>query len=664
TVDSDGPVRELVRHLYTAHNRRAFALIDGPSIHDEAISRKRTVFDTLASLGLDIDPSLRIHGTFTQDSGERAMEMLLATGKKFDCVICLNDRMAQGALNVLAAHSINVPDDVSVIGFDGIEASRYTQPPLTTVIQPMHNLGTTAVAILDRMMDGGEEEHLVLSSSVIYRESCGCNPTFRFDSTITQIPSYATKSEAQTIGELVTLLQKNPADLIPHLNRAIDQTISESGVVERWHVYLSVVENLINTGSKEERRVVSETIAAARVFVGERSSRYQASKRVVVQSSFENLRAVSAMLAGTFELEHLFINLKTGLALFGITEGYLVEFTPNEGSARLLMDLSSPRLEEGGALQEFQYTKLLPLVDTQLFHHAQWILMPLVYGNEPLGYLIIPTGTVSPALYDVLQEQISSNLKGTLLLEQIKRHEQTLIEQVALRTKDLIRTNKDLSNEIKRRTELEQEVMEISAKTMERIGQELHDDLAQHLLGISLMATSARKNIDGDSAKLSASLEQISRLLAESISKLKTISRGLLPLEKDEKTFAKRVEALVADTQRYAKIDITVEADEGFEITDPDRALHVFRITQEALTNAVKHSKAQHVVIMLTKEEDEFGKTLLKATIQDNGVGFAKSIRKGALGLRIMRNRASMAHAELDVQSSPAGTRVSVTLEE
>ena len=238
--------------------------------------------------------------------------------------------------------------------------------------------------------------------------------------------------------------------------------------------------------------------------------------------------------------------------------------------------------------------------------------MPLVYGSEPLGYLLVPSGMVSPALYDVLQEQISSNLKGTLLLEQIKSHEQTLIEQVALRTKDLIRTNKDLSNEIKRRTELEQEVMEISAKTMERIGQELHDDLAQHLLGISLMASSARKSIKGENEKLDSSLEQISRLLAESISKLKTISRGLLPLEKDEKTFAKRIEALVADTQRYAKIDISIQADPNFEITDSDRALHVFRIIQEALTNAVKHSKAKHVIIKLNRTEGEEGFPLLQ----------------------------------------------------
>lgn len=665
TVDAEGPVSELVQHLYTVHNRRKFAMIDGPSIHDEAISRKKTVFDTLAKLGISIDPRLRIHGTFTQESGERAMELIIATGLPFDTVICLNDRMAQGALQVLAKHSINVPDDVSIIGFDGIEASRYTQPPLTTVIQPMHNLGTNAVAILERMMAGGNEEHVVLSSAVVYRESCGCAPTFRFDSTITEIPSYATQSEERTINELVYLLKKkNPKGLIARLNRAIDTTIAESGVVERWHIYLSVVENLVETEDEEHWRMITDFIGAARVFVGERSSRFQASKRVAVQSSFETLRMISAMLAGTFELEDLFINLKQGLALFGITEGYLVEFTPKEGSARLLIDLSWEKFEEGSSSVEFEYKQLLPFVHKQLFHQGRWILMPLVYGSEPLGYLLVPSGMVSPALYDVLQEQISSNLKGTLLLEQIKSHEQTLIEQVALRTKDLIRTNKDLSNEIKRRTELEQEVMEISAKTMERIGQELHDDLAQHLLGISLMASSARKSIKGENEKLDSSLEQISRLLAESISKLKTISRGLLPLEKDEKTFAKRIEALVADTQRYAKIDISIQADPNFEITDSDRALHVFRIIQEALTNAVKHSKAKHVIIKLNRTEGEEGFPLLQASIEDNGVGFAKNIRKGALGLRIMRNRASMAKATLDVQSSAEGTRVSVSLKE
>jgi DNA-binding LacI/PurR family transcriptional regulator/signal transduction histidine kinase len=665
TVDSEPSVSELVQHLYTVHNRRKFAMIDGPPIHDEAINRKQTVFDTLTKLGISIDPRLRVHGRFTLDSGERAMEAILATGLSFDTVICLNDRMAQGALNVLAKHSINVPDDVSVVGFDGIEASRYTQPPLTTVIQPMHNLGTNAVAILERMIGGGAEEHVVLSSSVTYRESCGCAPTFRFDSSITQIPSYATQAEERTINEFAHLLKmKNPKGLIAQLNRAIDTTIAESGVVERWHVYLAVIENLVEAEDEKHRTMISDVIASARVFVGERSSRYQASKRVALQSSFETLRTVSAMLAGTFELEALFANLKQGLALFGITEGYLIEFTQREGSARLLIDLSWESFEKESSTLEFEYAHLLPEVYKPSFHKGRWILMPLVHGSEPLGYLIVPSGMVSPALYAVLQEQISSSLKGTLLLEQIKSHEQTLIEQVALRTKDLIRTNKNLSNEIKRRIELEEEVMEISAKTMERIGQELHDDLAQHLLGISLIAASARKSINSDNGKLDSSLEQISRLLAESITKLKTISRGLLPLEKDEKTFAKRIEALVADTQRYVKIDITVDADPDFEIADGDRALHVFRIIQEALTNAVKHSKSKSVLIKLERNEDEAGQVHLQASIEDNGVGFAKNIRKSALGLRIMRNRASMADAILDIQSSPEGTRVSVRLEE
>jgi DNA-binding LacI/PurR family transcriptional regulator/signal transduction histidine kinase len=665
TVDSEPSVSELVQHLYTVHNRRKFAMIDGPAIHDEAINRKQTVFDTLTKLGIGIDPRLRVHGRFTLDSGEQAMETILATGLPFDAVICLNDRMAQGALNILAKYSINVPDDVSVVGFDGIEASRYTQPPLTTVIQPMHNLGTNAVAILERMIDGGSEEHVVLSSAVTYRESCGCAPTFRFDSTVTRIPSYATQGEERTINEFAALLRmKNPKGLITQLNRAIDATIAESGVVERWHVYLAVIENLIEAEDEKHRMMISDVIASARVFVGERGSRYQASKRVALQSSFETLRRVSAMLAGTFELEALFTNLKQGLALFGITEGYLVEFTPDEGSARLLIDLSWESFEKESSPLEFEYKQLLPSVYKPSFHKGRWILMPLVHGSEPLGYLIVPSGVVSPALYDVLQEQISSSLKGTLLLEQIKSHEQTLIEQVALRTKDLIRTNKNLSNEIKRRIELEQEVMEISAKTMERIGQELHDDLAQHLLGISLIAASARKSINADNEKLDSSLEQISLLLAESISKLKTISRGLLPLEKDEKTFTKRIEALVADTQRYAKIDIGIDADPDFEITDGDRALHVFRIIQEALTNAVKHSKSKNVVIKLERSEDEIGRVHLQASVEDNGIGFAKNIRKSALGLRIMRSRASMANATLDIQSSAEGTRVSVCLEE
>lgn len=662
-VDGSNGISQLVEHLVDEHGRKNFAVIGGPPHHDEAISRMKACKETLRSRGLSIDERLIVPGTFTQDSGIAGVERLLATGLSFDALVCLNDRMAQGALDELVRNGIRVPYDVSVIGFDGIESSRYTQPPLTTVLQPMQDLGEQAVAILDRLMQGGAQEHEVLSCTPVIRESCGCGPRFSYTPDLQEIPRYASIEERRAIFDLMVLVRKGDYDgMIMRLNRAIDATSAESGALDRWNDYLSVVENHCAKTMEPGSKQLATLMGAARALTGEKFGRCQAAKRVSVESSFETLRQVSAMLAGAFEIEDMFANLRKGLQLFGIKDGFLIVFNGKKGRAKVLMSMRDQvDVEKGLAGLDFDYLELLPPQIDRSWREGQWILMPLVHIDEPLGYLFVPIGIVIPALYDVLQEQISSNLKGTLLMEQVRSHERTLADQVELRTKDLIRTNRELSNEIRRRKELEHEVMEISSKTMERIGQDLHDDLCQHLLGISLLASSVRKTV-AQNVQVQQTLERISSLLTESITKIKTISRGLLPVEMEPHAFTAKLEALVGDTNRYSSVDVRLRANPDFEISDPDQSLHVFRIIQEALTNAVKHSRAKQVDILLDVEMDERGCPIRVATIKDDGVGLPAKIREGGLGLRIMKNRASMAQVDLSIDSSSGGTTVRVVV--
>ncbi len=652
-VEGAEAISSLVEHLVEEHGRRSFALIGGPESHDEAISRLTACRTTLAMKGLPLDERLVVPGTFTQDSGMRAVETLLSTGVPFDALVCMNDRMAQGALDELARQGIKVPDDVSVVGFDNIESSRYTLPPLTTVMQPMHEMGERAVAMLENLMEGGCEEHVSLTCVPVIRESCGCGPRFSYTPELEDIPRYATNEERRAIFDLMILVRKGDYDgVVMRLNRAIDATNMESGAMDRWNDYLSVVENHCAKNMEPGSRQLATIMGAARALTGEKFGRSQAAKRVATESSFETLRQVSAMLAGAFELEDMFTNLRKGLQLFGIHEGFLITFNGKPGRARMLMSMREvPPADQ----EDFEYTELLPPHLGKQWRNGQWILMPLVHIDEPLGYLFVPIGIVIPALYDVLQEQISSNLKGTLLLEQVRSHERTLTEQVEIRTRDLL-------GEIKRRKELEHEVMEISSKTMERIGQDLHDDLCQHLLGISLLASSVKSSLTHCGKTETEALEQISALLSESITKIKTISRGLLPLEMEPHAFSEQLEALVGDAKRYASVAIELHTEDDFEIADPDISLHVFRIIQEALNNAIKHSKAKKVEITLETEFDHEGDPVRIATIRDDGIGLPATIREGGLGLRIMRNRASMAQVGLQIDTSKDGTSVRVSV--
>ncbi|WP_245523771.1 substrate-binding domain-containing protein [Sphaerochaeta globosa] len=657
TVEGEEGIASLVEHLIRVHHRSQFAILKGPETHEESIRRLSACKEVLKANAIEIDEDMIRPGTFTDVAGRDAVRYLVDNHLPFDSLICLNDWMAQGALEELSALGIRVPDEVSVIGFDGLDPSRYTLPPLTTVVQPLYEMGVMAIDVLDRIMAGGQEEHITLACTAVIRESCGCNPHVSYTPGLHELPSYATAQERNAVQDLLRLMRLGDYhQMIFRLNRALDATASESGSMHRWNEYLSVIEYKSNVESDLSAKTQAMLMGAARALVGDKIGRFQAAKRVAVECSFDSLRKVSAMLSGTFELEQLMVNLKQSLHLFGIHEGYLVRFLGRSQQVQLMMTVQD--LDKSEAFNSaFAALEILPPVLGKQWKQHRWVLLPLVYMDEPLGYLLVPFGMVMPALYDVLQEQVSSTLKGSLLLTQIRKHEKNLEEQVKLRTQDLL-------SEIRRRTELEQEVMEISTKTMERIGQDLHDDLCQYLLGISLLASSARQRLNHKEGPIAEELESISKHLNEAITKIKTISRGLMPLDLEPSSFQKRLEALVADSLRYAEVEIDVNVDPAFHIQDANRELNLFRIVQEALTNAIKHSHASHIEISSSKSENKQGESMLCLTVSDDGTGLPKKLQKRGLGLRIMRNRAVMADAELSIQSSEEGTIVSVQLKE
>lgn len=658
TVQGEESIASLVDHLITVHQRRRFAILKGPETHEESIKRLDSCLEMLSRYGIEVDPRMIMKGTFTDSSGHEAVQYLVRNKLSFDCLICLNDWMALGALEELARCQIQVPDQVSVIGFDGLDPSRYTVPPLTTVVQPLHEMGVIAVDILDRIIAGGEEEHICLPCTPAIRESCGCNPHVSYTPGLHEMPGYASPAERLAVKDLLHLVKQGDYhQMIYRLNRAIDATAAESGSLHRWNEYLSVVEYTSRMESELREKTLSMLMGAARALIGDKIGRFQAAKRLALEHSFDTLRKVSAMLAGTFELKDLVPNLKQSLLLFGLDDGYLVRFVGTEGKARLMMSIQDRADMQSILHEEFSAKQILPPGLGKAWKTQRWVLLPLVYLSEPLGYFLVPFGMVMPALYDVLQEQISSNLKGSLLLEQIKEHEKNLERQVQVRTKDLLA-------EMKKRAELEQEVMDIANKTMERIGQDLHDDLCQYLLGISLLASSTKQHLLNEKTIQMEELDQITLHLGEAIAKIKTISRGLMPMELERHSFAQRLQVLVADSLRYANVRIGVDLDPEFCVADANRELNLFRIVQEALTNAIKHSKARHIRVTSRTQHNSDGSRTHTILVTDDGIGLPDNRTSQGLGLRIMHNRAALAKAELCLESSPAGTSVGVTFKE
>jgi LacI family transcriptional regulator len=174
-ANRDG-MRELTAHLLTAHRFTRLAFVGGPARSPDSEERFAGFRIALREAGLPVPGRPAADGGFTEAGGARAMRTLLASGKPPQAVLFGNDEMAVGGLAVLRAAGLRVPSGIAVTGFDDIALSRHVQPSLTTVRQPMHDLGQQAVRVLLARMAKPASRHqsLVLPTQLVVRRSCGC----------------------------------------------------------------------------------------------------------------------------------------------------------------------------------------------------------------------------------------------------------------------------------------------------------------------------------------------------------------------------------------------------------------------------------------------------------------------------------------------------------
>jgi DNA-binding LacI/PurR family transcriptional regulator len=154
---------------------RQIAMITGVAGWKSVTDRSAGFQQTLQAANIATDPALQVEGDWSYESGYHAMHALLARQRPFTAVFAQNDRMAIGAIRALREMGRRVPDDVSVVGYDDIPVAAYCEPPLTTVRQPMREVGETATRLLIEAIakpNGAGSQEVLLKTELVRRESC------------------------------------------------------------------------------------------------------------------------------------------------------------------------------------------------------------------------------------------------------------------------------------------------------------------------------------------------------------------------------------------------------------------------------------------------------------------------------------------------------------
>ena len=212
--------------------------------------------------------------------------------------------------------------------------------------------------------------------------------------------------------------------------------------------------------------------------------------------------------------------------------------------------------------------------------------------------------------------------------------------------------------DISERKRLEKAILVTSERERQRIAQDLHDGLGQHLTGIAFMSKVLEQKLSESSLPESADAEKIVLLVNDAIRKTKGLARGLLPVVSESQGLMAALKECAVEMQDLFRVDCRFECDVPVLIDDVNVSTHLYHIAREALNNALKHGKAKELVITLSVCGSE---GIL--SVRDNGIGFPEiSPNRGGMGLNIMNYRARMVAGSLNIRRNPGGgTTVSCT---
>ncbi|MBN1699067.1 MAG: substrate-binding domain-containing protein [Spirochaetales bacterium] len=468
SVDNESGMRDLVNHLVDVHHYKHFAFIKGAEHIPDANERFECFRNLLKEKGIRLQESMIVNGDFTSSSGIRAVDYLFNdTNHKFDVIVAANDNMAFGVLDALTARGIRVPDEMAVTGFDNLNLSRYCSPPLTTVKQPLYEQGWTAVELLIGHMKGGElSGRMVVPSSLIVRESCGC--------VTASFPAYSQKGkEGKEKGNKTIERKREIIDAVIEKTEGLFKrrfSIDEKGLLKdicldflesikscdidgfmrKFDLMIKNIQilggdifvlqqlvdglkdKLLKVLNHHESLLCTEELGyRAYVLVSERmlqEEKYRHSGLLVENQRFNSLREDLHMM---LEKEKQIEELKKRLPELGISECYLSFFSDRqnliEGEARLLLAYD----EKGPVLtvekeKPFPAKKLVP--ETMPFWGKRFAVIVEVL-NE-IGFIVYELNIEMAQIYGFLSDNISSALQTSLLVNEVENQKNNLSEHL------------------------------------------------------------------------------------------------------------------------------------------------------------------------------------------------------------------------------------------
>ena len=269
-------------------------------------------------------------------------------------------------------------------------------------------------------------------------------------------------------------------------------------------------------------------------------------------------------------------------------------------------------------------------------------LMPTPHQQKHDGYIENYRRTGHAKIIGIGRETLAQKKDGTIFPIDLSISEVKLSDR---------RRFTGFIRDITERKRLEKEILEISEREQRRIGQDLHDGLCQHLAGIEMLSQVLAQKLAAQSRPAAARAREIAKAVRQAIRETRRLARGLSPVTLEADGLMSALAELALNTEKMFRVRCEFNCPDPVKSDNHATATHLFRIAQEAVSNAIKHGRAKTIAIELREENEQ-----IHLRISDNGKGFPKkkSGRNG-MGLRIMQSRSSMVSGTLAIEPNPGG---------
>ena len=696
-IDNRAGIRAIMSHFIEIHGYRRIAFICGPEVNDEASQRFAVYQEELAHHNIPFDPMLVAPGDFSEDAGIRAVDILLDERRvNPDVIVAVDDDTALGVLKALQARGLSVPDDIALSGFDDINEARFSSPPLTTVLQPFYAQSHLAVSILLDQLEGKPvQQKTLLPMEIVVRQSCGCMAeTVRLAGTSAGQTEDGLKNKTPiefVIGEVQKAIERNcfrqsgrknasefatmlvnsfvldlnnrdTNNFIKTLGQILQAAVVHHDDIGKWQNVISAMRNVLMIQWREqaENRRAEELWGQARVFIGEAMERLQAYQLLQFRNHSLVESEVNRSVLATLEFEELKSIMAELLPTLGVISSYIVlSKAERYNPSSLLLAFN----ETGVLTDEIPvvYNPLMNIIPEQFLPRSRrytLVMEALYFQSETLGFALFEMNPQQDGiLYSELRQQISSALKGALLLLQYKENVQetqsinkeltnyreNLERMVIERTEELSIANKQLQQEIfeRKQSELEREnlIRELTDKNaeLERFTYTVSHELKSPIVTMKGFVGSIGHDLknqkheraEKDLLRVATAVDK----MHDTLSDLLELSRvGRMMNESADVPFADIVQdALKLVHGQLEKRQATVQTQPNLPAVHGDRQ-RLIEVLHNLIDNAAKYmgNQTDPLIEIGQRGEDE-GKLIF--FIRDNGMGIANEYHERIFGL-------------------------------